>query len=81
MNRAEFEADLIREGYEVREGSLEPNLQREAHARAFDARILAAAETFGLFQGYIGGVRVEAVPQGDRQTPWPSRSFGCQMVY
>ena len=26
MNRAEFEADLRREGYEVREGGIDPNI-------------------------------------------------------
>jgi quercetin dioxygenase-like cupin family protein len=39
MTRAEVEADLHREGYEVREGGLEPNLHREAHAHEFDARV------------------------------------------
>ena len=38
MNRAEFEADLRREGYERRGGRIEPNLHREAHADEFDAR-------------------------------------------
>jgi hypothetical protein len=32
MNRAEFEADILREGYEVREGSIEPHRDSEAHA-------------------------------------------------
>ena len=39
MTRAEFEAALLREGYEVREGALEPNVHREAHAHDFDARV------------------------------------------
>jgi quercetin dioxygenase-like cupin family protein len=39
MNKAEFEADLIREGYEVRSGEIKPNEHREAHAHSFDARI------------------------------------------
>ena len=39
MTRAEFVADLLREGYEVREGGLEPNVHREAHAHDFDARV------------------------------------------
>jgi mannose-6-phosphate isomerase-like protein (cupin superfamily) len=37
MNRAEFEADLRREGYELREGQIEPNVHRAAHAHEFDA--------------------------------------------
>src|SRR5262249_61609588 len=40
MNRAEFEASLRQEGYEVREGEIEPHRHRGAHAHEFDARIL-----------------------------------------
>jgi quercetin dioxygenase-like cupin family protein len=40
MNRAEFEADLRREGYEVREGGIDPNIHRQAHAHDFDARVM-----------------------------------------
>jgi quercetin dioxygenase-like cupin family protein len=40
MNRAEFEADLRREGYEVREGGIDPNIHRQAHAHDFDARMM-----------------------------------------
>jgi len=39
MNRAEFEADLTREGYEIREGEIKPNEHRPAHAHGFDARL------------------------------------------
>ena len=39
MNRAEFEADVVREGYEIREGEIKPNEHREAHAHSFDARL------------------------------------------
>ena len=39
MNRTEFEADLRREGYELREGKIEPNVHRDAHAQDFDARL------------------------------------------
>jgi mannose-6-phosphate isomerase-like protein (cupin superfamily) len=39
MNRAEFEADVRREGYELREGQIEPNVHRDAHAHEFDARL------------------------------------------
>ena len=51
MNRAEFEADLIREGYEIREGSLEPNLHREAHAHGFDARVFVLDGSITLVFG------------------------------
>ena len=40
MTRAEFEAELVREGYEVHEGEIKPNVHREAHAHGFDARVL-----------------------------------------
>jgi quercetin dioxygenase-like cupin family protein len=46
MNRAEFEADLLREGYEVREGSIEPNRHSDAHAHGIDARVF-------VLDGYI----------------------------
>ena len=39
MDRAEFEADVLREGYELREGEIKPNEHRSAHAHGFDARL------------------------------------------
>lgn len=39
MDRAMFETEIKREGYECREGRIEPNTQREAHAHGFDARL------------------------------------------
>jgi mannose-6-phosphate isomerase-like protein (cupin superfamily) len=39
MTRDEFEADIRREGYELREGSIPPNEHRPAHAHGFDARL------------------------------------------
>jgi hypothetical protein len=51
LNRAEFEADLSREGYEVREGSLEPNLHREAHAHGFDARVFVLVTEVAINAG------------------------------
>jgi mannose-6-phosphate isomerase-like protein (cupin superfamily) len=35
MTRTQFEAELLREGYEVREGEIQPNVHREAHAHGF----------------------------------------------
>ena len=40
MTRTQFEAELLREGYELREGEIQPNVHREAHAHGFDARLL-----------------------------------------
>ena len=40
MTRTQFEAELVREGYELREGEIQPNVHREAHAHGFDARLL-----------------------------------------
>ncbi len=39
MNRAEFEADVVREGYELRQGEIPPNEHRAAHTHGFDARL------------------------------------------
>ncbi len=51
MNRAEFEADLRREGYEVREGGIEPNIHREAHTHDFDARVFVLDGSITLVFG------------------------------
>jgi mannose-6-phosphate isomerase-like protein (cupin superfamily) len=51
MNKAEFEADLIREGYEVRAGEIKPNEHRETHAHAFDARVFVLDGSITLVFG------------------------------
>jgi hypothetical protein len=51
MNRAEFEADLRREGYELREGEIEPNLHRGSHAHEFDARLFVIEGSLTLVFG------------------------------
>jgi mannose-6-phosphate isomerase-like protein (cupin superfamily) len=51
MNRAEFEADLRREGYEVREGEIKPNEHRAVHAHDFDARLLVLDGSITLVFG------------------------------
>jgi mannose-6-phosphate isomerase-like protein (cupin superfamily) len=51
MNRAEFEADLRREGYELREGKIEPNVHRDAHAHGFDARLFVLEGSVTLVFG------------------------------
>ena len=40
MTRAEFEAELQREGYEIREGEFKPDHHKGAHSHDFDARVL-----------------------------------------
>ena len=51
MNRDEFESDLRREGYEVREGGIEPNVHRPAHTHDFDARVMVLEGTITLVFG------------------------------
>ena len=51
MTRAEFEAELRREGYEVRDGELKPNVHREAHAHEFDARVFVLDGSITLVFG------------------------------
>jgi uncharacterized cupin superfamily protein len=51
MNRAEFEADLRREGYKVRDGEIAPNVHRDAHAHDFDARVLVLEGSITLVFG------------------------------
>jgi mannose-6-phosphate isomerase-like protein (cupin superfamily) len=51
MTRAEFEADLRRHGYEVREGEIHPNVHREAHAHGFDARVFVVDGSLTLVFG------------------------------
>ena len=48
MTRAEFEADLRREGYEVSEGEITPDVHRQLHAHEFDARILVLDGSLAL---------------------------------
>src|SRR5215467_12202013 len=51
MNRAEFEAELWREGYELQAGTIEPNVHRDAHAHDFDARLLVLEGSVTLVFG------------------------------
>jgi quercetin dioxygenase-like cupin family protein len=51
MNRAEFEADLRREGYAIREGGIEPNVHRAAHTHDFDARVFVLEGAITLVFG------------------------------
>ena len=51
MDRAEFEADVRREGYELRAGEIEPNVHRAAHAHEFDARLFVLEGSITLVFG------------------------------
>lgn len=51
MDRKDFEADVQREGYELREGEIKPNEHREAHAHGFDARLFVLDGSLTLVFG------------------------------
>ncbi len=51
MTRVEFEAELRRDGYEVREGEIKPNVHREAHAHDYDARVFVVDGSIELVFG------------------------------
>ncbi len=51
MTRTQFEAELLRDGYELREGEIQPNVHREAHAHGFDARLLVVDGSITLVFG------------------------------
>ena len=48
MERAEFEAELRREGYEASEGEVKPNQHRASHAHEFDVRLLVLSDSIAL---------------------------------
>ena len=66
MTRAEFEADLRREGFALGEGAIEPNEQRPAHVHDFDARLFVLDGALTL------------VIDGDRRTYGPGDT--CQFA-
>jgi quercetin dioxygenase-like cupin family protein len=51
MDRADFEADLSRKGYEVVDKTLTPDLDKPAHAHDFDARILVLEGVLTISRG------------------------------
>jgi mannose-6-phosphate isomerase-like protein (cupin superfamily) len=51
MNRADFEAEIRREGYEVREGEIKPNEHRPSHSHPFDARLFVLDGSITLVFG------------------------------
>ena len=62
MNRADFEADLRQQGYQLREGEIKPNEHRAAHAHGFDARL------------FILDGAITLVVDDDRRTYGPGES-------
>ena len=54
MTRDEFAEAAARDGFEVREVSIEPNQERPPHTHPFDARLFILAGTFTLV---VGGER------------------------
>jgi len=59
MTRAEFEAELRQEGYEVSEGEFKAHVHRAAHAHEFDARVLVLEGSITLV---LGNARVAYGP-------------------
>jgi hypothetical protein len=51
MNRAEFEADARREGYDIREGEIKPNVHNEPHVHEWDARLFLLDGSITLVRG------------------------------
>ena len=70
MNRAEFEADLVREGYEVRQGGIEPNVHRPSHTHDFDARVMVLEGAITLVFGEERCVSGRATPAAFRPAPY-----------
>jgi quercetin dioxygenase-like cupin family protein len=70
MSRAEFEAELRRDGYDVREGEYPPNTHREAHVHDFDARALVLDGSITLV---FGGERVVYGPGESYTVPAGTR--------
>jgi quercetin dioxygenase-like cupin family protein len=51
MNRADFEADGRREGYEIRDGEIKPNVHSKPHVHDWDARLLVIDGSLTLVRG------------------------------
>jgi quercetin dioxygenase-like cupin family protein len=47
-DRTAFEAEITREGYDMRETEVKPNERRDMHTHEFDARLLILDGTFIL---------------------------------
>lgn len=51
MNRAEFEADARRDGYDLREGEIKPNTHNAPHTHDWDARLFVLDGHLTLVRG------------------------------
>jgi mannose-6-phosphate isomerase-like protein (cupin superfamily) len=51
VNRAEFEADARREGYEIREGEIKPNVHKATHVHDWDPRLFVLDGSLTLVRG------------------------------
>lgn len=49
--QSRVEADACREGYDVREGEIKPNVHREPHTHDWDARLFVLDGTLTLVHG------------------------------
>lgn len=70
MTRAEFEAELRRDGYRIDEGEIKPDTHRELHVHGFDARLFVVAGSltldFGTERVTYGPGDACTVPAGTR---------------
>jgi mannose-6-phosphate isomerase-like protein (cupin superfamily) len=51
MNRDSFEAELLRQDFEVREARIPPNQHRPPHTHEFDARLFIISGALTLVRG------------------------------
>jgi quercetin dioxygenase-like cupin family protein len=51
MDGAEFEADLLREGYRIVRGEFRPDLEPRPHAHDFDVRFLVLEGSITIVRG------------------------------
>lgn len=51
MDRTAFEAAALRDGYQIRESAIEPNVHRDLHAHGFDARLFVLDGHLTLVRG------------------------------
>ena len=54
MNQSEFEADLLRQGYQVFYGGLQAGLANPDHAHDWDARVMVIGGEITLTRGEEG---------------------------
>lgn len=74
MDRASFEAEVAREGYDMRDTEVKPNERRDMHVHEFDAKLLILDGTFILAKPdaqeiFLAG-SICAVPAGVLHAEW-----------